>query len=158
MTNTIILLFNYLLIKGRRQKKKLVLLGGRDQKMATPPPLPQLWSKYKFFLSKNFFLLTIPWNGKKNYQTWKWNFYPPLTVTFDRLKAPVDKGDGVVHPNKIFFVCIYTFWRFLHRMEPKKKLVLFWLKVVVGPRTPPPPQRPPPPKSTNFFWTPPLTS
>ena len=33
---------SYVTHKGRRQKKKLVLLGGAHHKVATPP-LPQLW-------------------------------------------------------------------------------------------------------------------
>ena len=62
--------------KGRRQKKKLVLLGGAHHKVATPPP-PPVVVKVPIFFVENFFLLRIPWNGKKIYQTWKWNFYPP---------------------------------------------------------------------------------
>ena len=59
-------------------KKKMVLLGGAHHKVATP--LPQLWWKYQFFLSKIFFLLRIPWNGKK-LSDLKVKFPPPLPTS-----------------------------------------------------------------------------
>ena len=62
---------------GAASKKKTCTFGWSRPQNGDPPPLPQLWSKYKFFLSKFFFMPTIPWNEKKIDQTWKWNFYPP---------------------------------------------------------------------------------
>ena len=35
--------------------KKVILLGGAHHKVAYPPPLPQLWSKYHFLVGKYFF-------------------------------------------------------------------------------------------------------
>ena len=55
-------------------------MGGRDHKMAIPP-LPQFWSKYKFFLSKFFFMLTIPWNEKKLIRLESEIFSPPPLPT-----------------------------------------------------------------------------
>ena len=63
-------------LRGGVKKKNLYFWVVATRKWR-PPPLPQLWSKYKFFLSKFFFMPTIPWNEKKIDQTWKWNFYPP---------------------------------------------------------------------------------
>ena len=37
--------------------KKEVLLGGAHHKVAYPPPSPQLWSKYHFFVGVFFFCL-----------------------------------------------------------------------------------------------------
>ena len=61
-------------LKGRRKKSGTF---GWCPPQSGAPPLPQLWWKYQFFLSKIFFMLRIPWNEKKIDQTWKWNFYPP---------------------------------------------------------------------------------
>ena len=56
-------------VRGGVKKKKPVLLGGRDHKMATPPPSPSSGQSTSFFCRKNFFCLQSPETEKKNYQT-----------------------------------------------------------------------------------------
>ena len=62
--------------KGRRQKKKLVLLGGPNHKVATPPPLPVVVEVQVFFVEKFFFAYN-PLKRKKKLSDLKVKFLPP---------------------------------------------------------------------------------
>ena len=67
-------------------KKKLVLLGGAHHKVATP--LPQLWWKYNFFLSKFFLCLESPETEKKLIRLESEIFQPQLCQIF-----PLDESN-----------------------------------------------------------------
>ena len=57
----------------------------------------------------------------------------------------------MVHPSQKKIIVYFHVLKGSESNESIKKLVLFWPKVVVGPRTPPP-QRPTPPKNTSVFF------
>ena len=128
-----------------------------------------LTTKWPTPLCGKFSLLRIPWYGKIIEQIWKLNFYPPppplpTLIRPSQIHSQSQLESCIQQPkigyrrqiNK--FYCVFTrFEGFCIEWKQKQKVVLFWPKVLVGPRPtppPPPPTGPHHPKVPLFYAAP----
>ena len=73
-----------------------------------PPPPPPVVVKVPIFFVEKFFYAYNPLKRKKNLSDLKVKFLPPFDSNLWQVDSPGWQGDGVVHPNKFFFVYLHV--------------------------------------------------